>query len=80
MCIVDCTGEAPPRPTSTSPSGEWTVNDALLRYLAKEFEVKVSGEELLGSKLSDARLDEGEVAEIFEGLLASTSGESQTSG
>ena len=53
-----------------SLDGEWTVNDALLRFLAKEFNVSVSGEELLGSKLSDARLDETEVAEIFGDLRA----------
>ena len=57
-----------------SLDGEWTVNDALLRYLVKEFDVSVSGEELLGSKLSDARLDDDEVVELFEDLLASTRG------
>ena len=51
-----------------SLDGEWIVNDALLRYLAKEFNVTISGEELLGSKLSDARLDEAEIAEIFNDL------------
>ena len=75
MCIVELHRRgASEADFDLSLDGEWTVNDALLRYLAKEFEVKVSGEELLGSKLSDARLDEGEVAEIFEGLLASTRG------
>ncbi len=57
-----------------SLDGEWTVNDALVRFLGKEFELGVSGEELLGSKLSDARLDDAEVAEIFDELLASTRG------
>ena len=55
-----------------SLDGEWTINDALLRHLAREFDVKVSGEELLGSKLADARLDDGEVAEIFDELAART--------
>lgn len=55
-----------------SLDGEWTVNDALMRYLAKEFAVSVSGEELLGTKLSDARLDDDEVAELFADLLAAT--------
>lgn len=53
-----------------SLDGEWTLNDALLRFLAKEFNVTASGEELLGSKLSDARLDETEVREIFDDLRA----------
>lgn len=51
-----------------SLDGEWTVNDALLRHLAKEFNVSISGEALLGSKLSDARLDDAEIAEIFDDL------------
>jgi len=50
--------------------GEWTLNDALLRHLAREFNVTASGEELLGAKLSDARLDDDEVAEIFDDLTA----------
>jgi len=53
-----------------SLDGEWTLNDALLRHLAREFNVDVSGEDLLGSKLSDARLDDAEVAEIFGDLTA----------
>lgn len=57
-----------------SLDGEWTVNDALMRYLAKEFNVSVSGEELLGTKLSDARLDDDEVTELFADLSAATSG------
>ena len=57
-----------------SLDGEWMVNDALLRYLAKKFEVTVSGEELLGSKLSDAHLDDGEVAEIFDDLVVGARG------
>ncbi len=51
-----------------SLDGEWTVNEALLHYLAREFNVRISGEELLGSKLSDARLDNDEVEEIFADL------------
>ena len=51
-----------------SLDGEWTVNGALLQSLAREFGVEVSSEELLGSYLSDARLDEGEVAAIFDDL------------
>ena len=57
-----------------SLDGEWTVNDALIRFLAKEFNVSVSGEDLLGSKLSDARLDDGEVTEVLQDLLAATRG------
>ena len=57
-----------------SLDGEWTVNDALMRYLDKEFDVGVSGEELLGSKLSDARLDDDEVAELFSDLTAAARG------
>ena len=53
-----------------SLDGEWTLNGALLRHLAREFNVAVSGEELLGSKLSDARLDDDEVEEIFDDLTA----------
>ena len=51
-----------------SLDGEWTVNGALLQSLAREFGVEVSSEELLGSYLSDARLDEREVAAIFDDL------------
>lgn len=57
-----------------SLDGEWTVNDALMRYLVKEFDVSVSGEELLGTKLSDARLDDAEVREILDDLAARASG------
>ena len=53
-----------------SLDGEWALNDALLRYLAREFNVAVSGEELLGAKLSDTRLDDDEVVEIFDDLTA----------
>ena len=53
-----------------SLDGEWTLNDALLRHLARWFNVTVSGEELLGAKLSDTRLDDDEVAEIFDDLTA----------
>ena len=48
-----------------SLDGEWTVNEALLQHLATQFNVEVSGEALLGTKLSDARLDNEEVEEIF---------------
>lgn len=52
-----------------SLDGEWSVNEALLHYLSREFNITVSGEELLGSKLSDARLDKDEVEEIYGDLL-----------
>ena len=51
-----------------SLDGEWIVNDALLNCLAREFNLELSAEELLGSKLSDARLDNDEVEEIFGDL------------
>ncbi len=51
-----------------SLEGEWTVNGALLQSLAREIGLEVSSEELLGSYLSDARLDDGEVAAIFDDL------------
>ena len=53
-----------------SLDGEWTVNGALIRHLESEFEVAVSGEELIGSKLSDGQLDESEVTEVLDDLLA----------
>ena len=51
-----------------SLDGEWTVNGALLQSLAREFGVEVSSEELLGSYLSDARLDDDEVEAVFDDL------------
>ena len=56
-----------------SLDGEWTVNGALLQSLAREFGVETSSEELLGSYLSDARLDDGEVAAIFDDLRSRAS-------
>ncbi|MCY3562622.1 MAG: AAA domain-containing protein [bacterium] len=53
-----------------SLDGEWMVNEALLQHLSRKFDVEVSGEELLGTKLSDARLDDEEVEEIFADLGA----------
>ena len=51
-----------------SLDGEWTVNGALLQSLAREFGVEASSEDLLGSYLADARLDDDEVAAIFDDL------------
>ena len=51
-----------------SLDGEWTVNGALLQSLAREFGVEASSEDLLGSCLADARLDDDEVAAIFDDL------------
>ena len=51
-----------------SLDGEWTVNGALLQSVAREFGVQVSSEKLLGSYLSDARLDDDEVEAIFDDL------------
>ena len=51
-----------------SLDGEWTVNGALLQSLAREFGVEASSEDLLGSYLADARLDDDEVEAIFDDL------------
>ncbi|MDE2753525.1 MAG: AAA domain-containing protein [Gemmatimonadota bacterium] len=51
-----------------SLDGEWTVNGALLQSLAREFGIEASSEDLLGSYLADARLDDDEVEAIFDDL------------
>ena len=56
-----------------SLDGEWTVNGALLQSLAREFGLEASSEDLLGSYLSDARLDDDEVAAIFDDLSSRAS-------